>query len=295
MPVFQDSDFQNMAGRVVDRFLSRQAALDAAAADEAKSNQLNPDQIERLVQEANTQTFLRMMDQRKQQGAGDLTHEFDPIDSRQVIRIVIDQNGVHIDGPHDNNVDGQSMGPSAGPAAGSDELPDEMGALRRGAPPKGDSEDKDKKPKKKDKDDDGEDKEKKASAMPQHLARRKLESVAAFMRDKHAQLEFRFEDEFGALVARFRGIGGREKLSEFEKDALDTYRDPFSPRILNSMRSALRLPAYDDTALATKTAGLEDHVTIGSPELSLFGELVTMAKTASRLQDGIRWIEEQRQ
>lgn len=286
MPVFHDADFQKMAGRVVDRFLSRQAALDEAAADEAKSHQLNPDQIERLVQEANTQTFLRMMDQRKQDGASDMTHEFDPIDSRQVIRIVIDQNGVHIDGPHDNNVGGAS----AGPAKDHDELPDEMAALRRGGSSKSKGEKKEES-----KAEEAEEKgaEKKASALPAHLAQRKLESVAAYLRDKLAQLEFRFEDEFDTLAGRFRGINSRDKLAEFEHDVLDTYRDDYSPRILNSLRGALRLPAYDDAALNTKFASVENHITLDTPELSLFGNLVTMAKTASQLQDGIRWIEEQ--
>lgn len=131
MRSYREHDFEKMAERVVGRFLSGQAKLAEAAADEAVSSGLNPDQIERLSQSANTMAFLKMMDQRKQQGAGDLMHEFDPIDARHVIKLVIDQDGVHVE-PMDGAGGGMGMpqGTPGAPPAENMELPDEMAGMR---------------------------------------------------------------------------------------------------------------------------------------------------------------------
>jgi hypothetical protein len=110
--------------------MSGDAKLAEAAAQEAVQSGLNPDQIERLSQSANTMAFLKMMDQRKQQGAGDLMHEFDPIDSRQVIRLVIDQDGVHVEPMNGGAMPGMPGMDAAPTPPQVDELPDEMGAVR---------------------------------------------------------------------------------------------------------------------------------------------------------------------
>lgn len=129
MPALREQDFDKLATQVVDEFLAKRAKLADAAANVAMQNQMNPDQIERLTQSANTMAFLRMMENTKAQGGQDLTQEFDPIDSRQVIRIVIDQTGVHVEA--DPSVDVQS-GHGGGMGGAEHELPDEMTALRGG-------------------------------------------------------------------------------------------------------------------------------------------------------------------
>src|SRR3954465_8075304 len=99
MPVLAESELDKLAGEVVERYLGGKSRLDEAAAKVASAHGLNPHQIERLTQSANTQTFLRLMDQRKEAQEQDLPHEFEPIDARHVIKIVIDDAGVHIEGP----------------------------------------------------------------------------------------------------------------------------------------------------------------------------------------------------
>ena len=69
MNAYREKDYDDMAGRCVDRFLSGETKLADAAVHEAMQGQLNPDQIERLVQAANTMAFLRMMESRKAEGA----------------------------------------------------------------------------------------------------------------------------------------------------------------------------------------------------------------------------------
>jgi hypothetical protein len=107
-----------MARRVVNKFASGEAPLADGAVHEAVSGQLNPDQIERLVQAANTMAFLQMMESREQGSPLDLTQEFDPVDTRQVIQQILGstpQMGGHEQSPH-QEPDGDEWAP----------LPDEM-------------------------------------------------------------------------------------------------------------------------------------------------------------------------
>jgi hypothetical protein len=300
MPVFCEQDFDKLATRVVDQFLEGKTKLADAAAEEALQSGLNPDQIERLVQTANTQTFLRMMDQRKKDGAGDLMHEFDPIDSRQVIRIVIDRTGVHIDGPHDHGNEEAAASPE------QDELPDEMSAMRGapgapGAPesaeiPEGlagadtdkeapEETDKDKKPAKK-----TEKKEQKEAEL-RIMRMRKLASVLA---DEYQQHELAFEEGFDKLAARFRRAHVDLSFVDFEKDALAETTDHASIGVLNALRDTQGLAPLSFSGANEKTAALADrHVTENSVELQLFEDLIKHAHESHKIQRGLEWVRTQ--
>ena len=307
MPTFGERDYEDMAKRAVDKFLSRKAELADAAADEARGGQLNPDQIERMVQAANTQAFLSMMDKRKQDGAGDLLHEFDPIDSRQVIKIVIDQNGVHVDGPHDNDVSGGDA-PACPPEG---ELPDEMGAMRAAPEAPGDVEEpeeeeapedpsapfpgpkskkKDSKKPEKKREEKSEAKEASYSPAKQQAVRLRMRKVAEHLVGLRAEAEVAFEDQFNKLASRFRGLYTRSQFEEFEKSALVEHAGPEGLVTLAMLRTTLRQPAVD---LAEKRAALYDrHISTDTAELRSFGDLCKIAKGATRLEAAIKWIEE---
>jgi len=94
MPFLAERDFEKIADIVVSKYLEGAAKLAEAAAEEAITKEMNPDQIERMVQAANTLTFLRLMDKQIQAKKDNLLEEFEPIDSRTVIKLVIDKNGV---------------------------------------------------------------------------------------------------------------------------------------------------------------------------------------------------------
>lgn len=143
MRALREKDYDDMAGRVVDRFMRGETKLADAAVTEAMDGQLNPDQIERLVQAANAMAFLRMMEERKAQGAPDMTHEFDPADTRSVLQQIIGQtpmSGEHPDlgllgggeghpEPH-GMPPGMDAPPHAVPGGDDAPLPDEMAAHR---------------------------------------------------------------------------------------------------------------------------------------------------------------------
>lgn len=144
MRALREKDYDDMAGRVVDRFMRGETKLADAAVAEAMHGQLNPDQIERLVQAANAMAFLRMMEERKSQGAPDMTHEFDPVDTRSVMQQIIGQTpmgGGHPDlgllgSGGEGHPEPHGMPPGMGHAEPHEEphddgpLPDEMAAHR---------------------------------------------------------------------------------------------------------------------------------------------------------------------
>jgi hypothetical protein len=93
MRPYREQDLDKMAESVVDRFMDGAKLADAATAA-ALDGALNPDQIARMVQAANTQAFLRLMDQQKTQGVPDMTREFDPIDTHQIVQQLVAQTPV---------------------------------------------------------------------------------------------------------------------------------------------------------------------------------------------------------
>ena len=308
MPSLREQDFDKLAARVVDQFLSGKAKLAEAAAEEAMHAGMNPDQIERLTQAANTMTFLRMMDKRKQEGAGDLMHEFDPIDSRQVIRIVIDSSGVHVDpGPGAETPEGQ--GPSA-----SDELPDEMAHMRHEmaeSPAEEVAEHAD------DAEEHADDAEEHADEAEEHaddaeehadkaekkgppkketpkaaaLRQMRFRKLASVLEDQFHQAEWSFEDTFQKLAERFKRVYNDVTFEGFEKDALAEHGDEVGLQVLNALRQARGLEFLDEKVAFEKTAALTDrHVSEDSPELHLFEQLVKIAADAHKLRRGLEWM-----
>lgn len=85
---------QNLSIKVVTRFMSKQASLDEAIASEAKSNELNPDQIKRIIEASNSIAYLRQL-----QDATDRTFEF-PVASYDGVmqKLVLPENMDHRDG-----------------------------------------------------------------------------------------------------------------------------------------------------------------------------------------------------
>ena len=313
MPALREQDFDKLATQVVDEFLAKRAKLADAAANVAMQNGLNPDQIERLTQSANTMAFLRMMEDTKAQGGQDLTQEFDPVDSRQVIRIVIDNTGVHVEA--DPSVDVQ---PTGGAPSG-DELPDEMSALRaqggpeeipggmpedmppgmdatetpspKKAPPFGKKDKKDGD----DEDDEAPKKSKKpesAKEAGQRLMRTR--KLAGVLEDQRLQADIIFDETYEKLAAQFKRLYSSMPFEAFEKDALAEHGDEFGIQVLNMLRTNRNLPPLDLEDAYSKVAALEDrHLTEDSVELRLFGELVKTAREAKRLDHGIAVLRSQ--
>lgn len=266
MPTYREKDYEDMASRVVDRLLTQGTKLADAAVQEAMQGALNPDQIERLVQAANTMAFLRLMEARKSDGAPDMTHEFDPASTSQVLQSIIGQ--AHA--PADQRVLPQDQ-------AFEQDLPDEMSARRM--PARGDEAfAQDKAPAQ-----DVQRKSEKEALV--RVAR--LRKLADYMEDQVRQASLSFEESLEALTQLFKKAHLPLTIETFEKDAMSIDASPYGLTVINHFRVARGLPAMPLTISMEKQAALVDrHVVTESEATRLYERLVATAKNASRMKEG---------
>jgi hypothetical protein len=293
-----------MAERVVDRFMHGDKLADAATA-EATNGALNPDQIARMVQAANTQAFLRLMDQQKAQGGSDMTHEFDPIDARQVIEQLIGQ----VDVPHMDPGGGAGGMSHAEPDGDEGPLPDEMGRHDLGgdelpapADLAGDNDGADddndgpfpKGKKQKSKDDADKPKKKAPPSFPEKdepkeaaFRDRRFHKLAAVLEDQYKQAEWAFEDTFTNLGMQLRRAHGAPSPAAFEKDALALHGHELGVVVLNMVKESQGLTPVSFDDAQTKTAALVDRHLVDDTEVNrTFAALVKIAVEANRLRLG---------
>jgi hypothetical protein len=298
MRAFREQDFDQMAERVVDRFMNGDKLADAATA-EAAQGALNPDQIARMVQAANTQAFLRLMDQQKAQGQPDMTNEFDPIDARQIVQQLIGQ----VDVPHMDPGGGGGM-PHAEPDGDEGPLPNEMqrhdlagdepavpadddGADDNDGPfPKGQ--------KQKAKDDEDKPKKKappfppkKDEAKEAAFRDRRIMKLAAVLEDQYKQAEWAFEDSFTNLGLLLKRASGAPTAVAFEKDALALHNHEIGLVVLNMVKESQGLAPISFDDAHAKVAELADRHLVDDTEANrTFATLVKIAVEANRLRLG---------
>jgi hypothetical protein len=296
MRVYREQDFDKMAEQVVDRFMQGEKLADAATGV-AMDGALNPDQIARMIQAANTQAFLRLMEQQKAQGGHDMTNEFDPIDPRQIIQQLVQSVDVpHMDAQPPEMPDGDSgplpdemqygaMPPGLGEHDGGDE--DDADDDNDGPFPKG----------KKQKAKDGADKPKKKEP-PKSEAKdevkeaafreRRLRKFADVLEDQYKQAEWAFEDAFANLQRQLNRAHGAPTMEAFEKDALALHGDDdIGIAMLNMVRLDRGLAQLEFDDARAKTAALADrHIVEETETTRLFDTIVKIATEASKLQRG---------
>ncbi len=286
MRALREQDYDEMAGRVVDRFLTRGVKMADAAVEEAVHGQLNADQIERLVQAANTMAFLRMMEARKADGERDMTHEFEPLETRSVIKSIIDA-GPPLGGDE----------PSAPPPSDGDNapLPDEMGEHRRdqgpssaglsdnagpfpmGAQQASRERTNEQKPPAKPRDKDTQ----KEAMVRGH----RLSKLATVFDDQLIEAEMAFEDGYGRLARLFKLAHGAPRFEDFEKDAMSVEGDTHGLAVINLMRRERGLPLHRRDVLEKAAELMDRHVVDDTPEIREFSTLVKVARQAARVRD----------
>lgn len=323
MRALQEQDFDQMAARVVDRFMSGDKLADAATG-EAMGGELNPDQIERLVETANTMAFLRLMEQQKAHAAGgatgpDMTHEFDPIDARQVIQQITN----NVDVPHMGGGPEMSGGPEMngmppGPDPDMAPLPEEHGSSA--APPfakkkdgdgdnkvdfDGDHDDDDndgpfpKGKKQKDKDKEAPKKDtakppKKDETKEAAFRARRQRKLADVLDDQYKQAEWVFEDELSRMSVMLKRAHGAPTLAAFEKDALALANDEIGLVVQNMVRESRGWPGLTPDDAREKHAAIADrHLVTETDVTRAFERLVKIATEAAKLQKGAAFLRSQ--
>lgn len=282
MRALREQDYDEMAGRVVDRFLTTGVKMADAAVEEAVQGQLNADQIERLVQAANTMAFLRMMETRKAEGARDMTHEFEPLETRSVIKSIIDT------GPQLN---GEPSTPAL-PQGDEAPLPDEMGERRK--QPVGESEAL--------LDRNGPSSEPKAGDKPPAKARDKdtqkeamvknhrMTKLASVFNDQLIEAEMAFDDGYNRLSRLFKLAYGVPRFEDFEKDAMSVESDLHGLAVINLMRQDRGLPLRGQDIIEKAAQYKDRHIADDTQPLREFCALVKVARQATRIQDAVTHV-----
>lgn len=308
MRAFREQDFDQMAERVVDRFMNGDKLADAAT-QEAMGGELNPDQIARLAQSANTMAFLRLMEHQKSQGGHDMTNEFDPIDARQIIQQLIAQASPMVQGHPADATGGMGGMPPQGDMGGDEgPLPDEMGRHDLGGDdpddptPSADGDDDaadddgpfPKGPKQKAKDDKDKPKKKappfaakkdepKEAAFREH----RLRKFADVLEDQYKQAEWAFEDNLANLTRHLNRAHGAPTMEAFEKDALALHGHDIGFVVLNMVRGERGLSSIEFDDARSKVAALADrHIVEETEATRIFDRLVKIARDAAKLRGG---------
>ena len=92
MALLTDRMLEKMSEEIVGRFLHEKIALNDGVVDAAQREQLSPEQIKRLVESVNTQTFLRKFND-KDSSKDDRYVEFDTANPHSVMNKMLDTAG----------------------------------------------------------------------------------------------------------------------------------------------------------------------------------------------------------
>ena len=260
------SDYEQKADEAVRGFLDGGAPLEDNIVSIATRDQLNPEQIKRIVEMANTSAFLEMF---KRKSGDDRMVEFETASPESVIKKFYEV-GPNSVGTTIVSVSGY---PSLG-AAGSffDDIADENSSCGCGMkvdpcscmsadPLVAEVKEASWRPRV-------------DSVNKQKLAIR-LDKAKEVISDKLAAAYYEADDIADRLSSRFKSIYDRDKLAEFEQDGLAH----FGPRAVygfNAVRSRLNKPLYNKmpSEAVVKTASEFHLVDSRQPELALLGSFL---------------------
>ena len=222
-----------MAKEVVDNYLNSDVPLDDSLAKTAVEEDLNPDQIQNLVQLANSVAHLTLFDNKDD---GDKIVEFSPADPDDVLK------RVYKGSIPDSGDDVEDAPPPSASDKAMDffgDFPDLSKKLREivgGGEPAG---------------------EESSPASPgrKSMVIIKIRKVAADLKDRELQAAVEYKEELDKLASEFAKLYGPSH-SEFEKDAL-AVRGDAALSVLCDVRECLRMPPIK-SAILEKTARVVD-------------------------------------
>ena len=265
MPLFDENALEKRATSVVSRFFTEKTALTDGVVDAAQEDNLNPEQVRRLVEAVNNMTFLK-----KFEGAPDRlsASEFEPADADAALQQLLEAASTE-----------SNPGAEAPPAESHSMTADDLAALlpltHPGAPPSPPP----------------------APQAPPEEAKlsslevtHKLRKTAEALKMQRYQAQFQFTDTFQKLATNFTKLDN-QNFESFEQDALYKWGAEAIPH-LGALRASLRKPAATyDPNFNVKTARVIDSRT---PTLQLFNNLLKfsqdMIKTAQAEEKAQEYI-----
>ena len=270
MPRFDETALEKRATAVVDRFLREKVALTDGVVDAAQEENLNPEQLKRLVETVNNMAFLK-----KFEGAPDRmgASEFEPASADAALQRILDQAGAEGENAElpgePTAVDNGSNGQNSGGLNSVEDLVAALPTTRPGEPPLPPPPEP-------------------APPVDPRVSGAKvamrMHKTAEQLRDAHYQAQFRFNDMFQKLATSFTRTNA-PAFEAFEQDALYKWGATAVPH-LGALRAALRKPAATyDVQAHLKVARIIDAQT---PTMNNFQALLheadTLIKTAQAEQ-----------
>jgi hypothetical protein len=255
--ILTEKMLEKFAGDIVGRFFGEKIALNDGVTDVAQSENLNHEQIKRLVEAVNTTAFLQKFNNPEPDANGRVV-EFETANPGAVINRMLDgakDEMNQVQTPQD--VDTTTHIDNELPVTRADEAPD----LPDASEPT-----------------DGGD-TKMGEARPQKYAViNRLHKTAEFLREQEYQARNDLTDALQKLATAFRRTDN-PSFEEFEKDAFYQYGPPAVP-YLRLVRATLRKPnaEYD-------YAGMQKHARYVDTQTTEMGCLRTMIKAYDVIVD----------
>ena len=274
MPTFSRHDIENLAFRATDAFDDGGVPLHDSVVKLAKEQSMNPEQIKRLVEATNTNTFLRMFKSKK---GNQRMVEFDVADPSLVINEalsaekkpessrstpsisitistgspdlfddVIDENSIH------NSLDTSEPLPSEKVASVTEE----------------------------------------SESLPTLSFHSKLKAKESFL-TKIADCSYRAEDLANELANEFKSIYTRSKYSSLELDSLARFGNESIP-CLQMVRGRLGLTKISREMSPSEMHYISDRHIIDSgnkDSLEKVGEIIDLIKQFKKYKKGVAYLE----
>ena len=267
-------DYEELAREAVTGFLDSKVPLEQGIVKIAKREELNPEQIKRVVEMANTRTFLDLF---KKTAGDDRMVEFEIADPDKTLE-------AFYEGPVEvepvMGAASESKAHDRNPDSFFDDVADENSASEPDPPNQ----------------DDG---ATKVASWKPRVAAKNLEYTAVrtarildSLRDKVAGACYACDEYASSIANEHRGIYSREKLAQWEQDSLAAFGAD-AVHCINAVRQRLGKPAYTsmpDPALVKQAAAY--HVYEATDALRAAGFFLTSRKTGLIAQEGLRNLQE---
>lgn len=243
MQALREDDFKKMARDVVTEYLGKKTPLSESLVKMSEDMGLNPDQIQNLVQLANSLAHLTLFDNKD---GDDKIIEFSPADPESVLKSVYKEN------PMPESQEACEMeSPVSRETDFYGDFPDLASKLKSIS--------------------SGGIEEKVASIMPeadeqepaagmsprqQSMAIIKVRKVASELKDKELASAMEYSEELDKLATEFAKLYGPD-FNEFEKTAL-AFRGEMAVPVLSDIRSCLRMADTTENISFEKKACVVD-------------------------------------
>lgn len=251
--LLEKQDFENMADLIVEGFASRQEPLNSSILKIAKEQDMNPDQIKRLVETSNVKAFLKLF---KDPANKEKNIEFDVADPNKIISDYYKPGGKTI-----SVTKITISGGGGGHEGGSDffsDLPDMMRDKKRPDDAKAVHEK------------TAEEVDSPHEPKPKReVVEFRLRKVAGQFHDKIYELEHEYQDGLEKLAGEFSKDYGPD-YQEFEKVALHVHGTDVTP-VLEDIRKLAhkKTPMYDLEKAAARVLIDDD-----TPQHKLFAKML---------------------